>query len=125
MDTMLNLKLDADLVETLKRTTAEQGITVEQVIGELARKYIADARKRIIDQEYEQYIKLHAELKEKYLGQNVAIHEGQLVDHDPDAMTLARRVHQKYGRAPILITQVHDKPVREFMIRSPRLVKSE
>ncbi len=124
MDAMLNVKLDANLLETLKRTTAEQGVTVEQAIDEMARKYIADARRKTIDQEFEHYQRMHAALKIKYLGENVAIHEGQLVDHDPDAMALMGRVRKKFGTLPILITQVRDKPVQEFVIRSPRLVRA-
>lgn len=122
MDAMLNVKLNANLLETLKRTTTEQGVTVDQVFDEMARQYIAHARRKIIDQEFEHYQKMHAALKEKYLGENVAIHEGQLVDHDPDARTLVRRVQKRFGHIPILFTQVDQEPIREYVIRSPRLV---
>jgi hypothetical protein len=122
MDTMLNLKLDADLVETLKRTTAQEGVTVEQVFDELARRYIAEARRKIIDQEFAHYVQMHAELKEKYLGQNVAIHQGKLVDADPDAMTLVRRVRAQYGRIPILFVQVENEPEKVLTIHSTRIV---
>ncbi|MBI4673766.1 MAG: hypothetical protein HY741_19130 [Chloroflexi bacterium] len=119
---MLNVKLDAQLVETLKRTTAEQGVTVDQVIDGLARKYIAEARRKIIDREFEHYQTMHAALKEKYLGENVAIHQGQLIDHDSDARALVRRVQKRFGHTPILFIQVEAEPIPELVIRSPRLV---
>lgn len=124
METTIELKLDAGLVERLKQTTAEQGVTLEQVLADLAQKYVADAWERVIDQETESYKILHPHLKDTYLGQHVAIHEGKLIDHDTDASNLVRRVQDKYRRVPILITQVHEQPVREFVIRSPHLAKT-
>lgn len=125
MEAVLNVKLDADLVENLKRTTAAQGVTIEQVLENLARKYLAQARRQAIDREFEHYQAMHAALREQYLGENVAIFQGQLIDHDPDAMTLVHRVREKYGDAPILVTLVRAKPVQEFVVKSPRLGRAE
>jgi hypothetical protein len=63
------------------------------------------------------YQAMHAELKGKYLAQHVAIYEGRLIDHDTDAMTLVRRVEKQHGQAPVFITQVDNKPIREFLVR--------
>jgi hypothetical protein len=125
MDTTIQIKLDAELAESLKRASAQQGISVEEAIQDLARKYVREARDKIINQEFDHYLAMHADLKAKYLGQHVAIHEGQLVDHDDDPMLLVRRVRGRFGQTPVLITQVEEKPIPEFIIRSPRLVRSE
>ena len=125
MQAVLNLELDADLVENLKRTTEAQGVTIAQVMDELARKYLAAARRQAIDREFEHYQALHASLRDQYMGENVAIYEGKLVDHDANALTLVRRVRAKYGDAPVLVTLVRAKPVQEFVVKSPRLVRAE
>jgi len=125
MDTTQQVALDSTLVETLKETTAEQGTSVESVLEDLARKYVREARRKKIQVEFEHYQAMHAELKAKYFGQHVAIHEGRLVDHDPDVVALVKRIRQRFGRTPVMIAQVEDAPVKEFVIRSPRLVRSE
>ena len=50
---------------------------------------------------------MHTDLKRRFLGQYVAIHDGELVDYDPDRLALLRRVRRKYGRQ-VLITLVKD-----------------
>lgn len=51
-----------------------------------------------LDREIAAYEKQHPILKQTYLGQWVAIHQGQLVDHDPDEPSLYRRIRANYGR---------------------------
>jgi hypothetical protein len=66
---------------------------------------------------------MHPVLKQNYAGQHVAIHEGQLVDHDEDAMALVQRVSERFGRTPILITRVDDNPLSKYAIRRPHLLR--
>jgi hypothetical protein len=117
--------LDAKLAESLRQAAAEQGTNLEDVLNELVEKYLREVRRENLRIEFEHYASMHAELKASYLGQHVAIYEGRLVDHDPDASALVRRIRQRFGRAHVLITQVEDEPIPEYMIRSPRLVRSE
>lgn len=50
-----------------------------------------------------------------------AVHNGQVIDHDADRLTLYRRVRDRLGDEPVLITPA-DAPVpREFQMHSPRL----
>lgn len=125
MDETIRLPLEPALMEDLKQLAAQRGESIENVLGDLVRNYVREARRERIREESEHYQAMHARLKEEYLGQHVAIHEGRLVDHDPDPVALLRRVRERFGRTPVLITQVGGKPVREFMIRSPRLVQPE
>jgi len=67
----------------------------------------------------EAYRTMHAELKQRFLGEYVAIHNGELVDHDADRRALSRRVRQKYRSVAVLITPVEEKPEREFLMQSP------
>ena len=122
---LAQIPIDSDLVASLEEVAQQQGESVEDVVAGLVQQYLRQARREKIRQETEWYQKMHTELKKTYLGQQVAIHKRQVVDHDEDITALVQRVRQKYGRIPILITQVHDKPVPEFIIRRPQLLQSE
>lgn len=120
MDTTIQLTMDSELAESLTRTTSEQGVALNQVMVDLARKYVADARRKLIALEFEHYRQMHASLVKDYLGQHVAIYGGKLIDHDADATKLVVRTRKQYGRAPILFVQVESSPVPELTIHSTR-----
>ncbi len=57
----------------------------------------------------------------RYHGKFVAVHDGQVVDHDPDQRALYLRVRAHFGRTPVLIVRADwDKPP-VYTIYSPRL----
>jgi hypothetical protein len=63
----------------------------------------------------------HENLLLEYTGQYVAMHQGKVVDHDPDLRTLHLRVFERFGHITVLLKQVSERPEREFVFRSPRL----
>lgn len=69
-----------------------------------------------VDREMAAYIALHPMLKEKYLGQHVAVLGGQLVDHDDDLEALSRRVYAQYGDQFVWITAVREMPIDTFRL---------
>ncbi len=83
-------------------------------------QYLSDWDMKIRE-ESEAFILQHTELLQQYEGQIVAIHDGKVVDHDADKRTLFHRVRTRWGDTPILIREVTSAPIREIMIRSPRL----
>jgi hypothetical protein len=99
---------------------AQEDKDIGELVNEALRRYLWEARERQMDREMETYRALHAELKQRYLGQFVAIHHGAVVDSGADRVALSRQVRQKYGNAVVLITQVEQEPEREWMMRSPR-----
>lgn len=106
----------ADLMPIAEQEDKE----ISELVTEALRKYLWEAKERKIEREMEAYRTMHAGLKQRFLGKYVAIHNGELVDHDADRRALSQRVRQKYGNAAVLITPVEDKPEREFLILSPR-----
>jgi len=66
------------------------------------------------------FIALHPLLLKKYKGEQVAIHGGQLVDHDVDGVALSRRVYQRFPDEFVWIAPVTNQPVEEWVVRSPR-----
>ena len=125
MNATIQVTLDSELVEVLKQTTEQQGTNVEAVIETLARQYVREARRQKIRAEFEKYRAMHGELKVKYLGQHVAIHDGQVVDHDADPTALVQRVRERFGRLPILFTHVEDEPAQEYTLHSTHLARSQ
>jgi hypothetical protein len=119
---LAQVPMDAKLAQSLQRVADERGASVEDVMNDLARQYLRQARHEKINAEFVHYQAMHAELKAKYLNQHVAIHDGQLVDVDPDVTLLLHRIRDRFGDTPVLITQVEEEPIKEFVIRSPRLV---
>ena len=53
-----------------------------------------------------------------YLGQYVAVHDGQVIDHDPDLLTLHLRVVERLGDIAVLLKKVTTKPERDLVVRS-------
>ncbi len=53
-----------------------------------------------------------------------AVHNGQVIDHDADRLTLYRRVRDRLGDEPVLITPADAPSPREFQMLSPRLERS-
>ena len=81
--------------------------------------YVRDKQRRKIDKEIAAFETMHVELKRKYLGEWVAIDQGQLVDHDADRVKLYKRVRAQFGRKSVLIRQVQEQAVEEIWIRTP------
>jgi hypothetical protein len=75
-----------------------------------------------VDREMAAYIALHPMLKERYLGQHVAILGGQLVDHDHDLEALSRRIYAQYAGQFVWITAVREMPIDTFRNPSIHLV---
>jgi hypothetical protein len=78
-----------------------------------------------VDVEVQAYAAMHPSLWERFPTQYVAVYQGQLVDHDADALALSRRVHMRWPKEFVLIRKVEAKPDRELRIRSPRFVKEQ
>jgi hypothetical protein len=56
-------------------------------------------------------------------GQYVAVHNGQVIDHGPDQIEVAKRVYAQVGYVPVyvgLVTDVLPPPVR---VPSPRRLR--
>ncbi len=67
---------------------------------------------------------IEEELRQQYLDQYVAFHEGELVDHDADHTQLVRRINARYPEQIVLIRQVTDKEPAPIRLGSPRLVQT-
>jgi hypothetical protein len=76
---------------------------------------------RIIEREHEAYVRQHAQLYTQHANEYIAMHKGAVVDHDLDRRALSRPVRARFGRQPVLMTQVLPTPERTIVVRTPRL----
>ena len=118
---LTQVPLDSTLAETLDEWARAQGLSLERVMDNAVRHYLRQARREKIQTEAEHYRAMHAELRAQYPDQHVAIHDGQLVDHDSDVEALVRRLQERYGNTPVLVTQVSSQPAPEYAVRRPQL----
>jgi hypothetical protein len=118
---LTQVPMDAKLARSLQQVAAERGASVEEVMNDLARQYLRQARHVELTAEMERYRAQHATLLEKYRGEYLGLRNGQVLDHDQDGGKLYLRLRAKYGGIPILIVEVTDTPEQEFTVRNPKL----
>ena len=76
-----------------------------------------------LEAEKQSYLHLYPQLKEQFLGQYVAIYQGQLVDHDTDYAALFERIDDRFPDEFVWLTQVQDEPIGTIALRSPRFIE--
>ncbi len=107
----------AETIATAGQKTVAQ-VLLEQLIADspLTTDDLIDPEQAILAQEVVAYKALHPYLQKKYLGQWVAIHHNQLVDHDWDEEALIARLGEAFPEETILVRQVEAEPDREIYI---------
>ena len=78
-----------------------------------------------MEREMQAFIQMHPMLKEKHLGQHVAILNGQLIDVDQDYGALYERIDAQYPDQLVWMARVDDEPMPTLVFRSPRLEASQ
>lgn len=129
---MSQITLPDKTVEKLEQFASSQGTNATEILLKLVEDYLADhmptqplsshdGRFAKIEAEQKRYEAIHATLLNLYSGQYIAMHDGEVVDHDFDRVGLSRRVRSRYGSIPLLIVQVRDEPRLTIYVRSPNL----
>jgi hypothetical protein len=113
------IALRTDLRETLEKDAEQEARSINEIVNEAVEHYVRQRQLAKLDAEIAAYERLHPELRQKYWGQWIAVHEQKLVDHDSDRTALYRRVRAQYGRTAVLIRQVTEQPSGEIWVRTP------
>jgi hypothetical protein len=111
---------EPSLIEEVQRITEAEGIDTAAFVAEAVRRHLAAYRQKRIVAETEAWYNFPVEERKRYEGQFVAVYKGQVIDSDPDRLTLYHRVRQQVGRQAILITEGGDYPIPVYRVRSPR-----
>ncbi len=113
-----------DLIEKLEQIATEQSTSAQDLLHTAVNEFLDKMARQKIHTESESFRKMHPDLMTKYEGQFVAIHNGQVVDHDEDARDLYLRVQVQYGHIAVLIRRVTPEAQQELVFRSPRLTRA-
>lgn len=112
---MPTVAIESELYRRMEEAALEYKASISEILAEAVRHYLWELDRRKISEESKIYRQRHAELKAQYLGQYIAMHNGQVVDHDADFQTLRQRIRQRFGRTPVMITLVEDVAERPLI----------
>ena len=108
-----------DLREILESNALQESRSLNDIVNEAVGLYVHRMQQAKIDREVEAYERMHSKLRDRFLGQWVAIHDQQLVDYDADREPLYRRIRNRFGRTSVLIRRVSESPIHEIWMRTP------
>ena len=125
MSTQILLTVPDDLYRQVEKVAAAASRNVpDLLLDTIARSFApfpVDRNRSEMNENATAYQSLHAQLVKRYLGQTVAIHDGQLVDHDPDPVVLLQRIRTNFPDRVVLRRKVELSVERELRIRHPRI----
>lgn len=106
------------LVKEVHQVAVREGLDAALVVEEAVRRHIATYRQKQIAKETRDWHQLPSAYRKQYEGQFVAVYNGQVVDSDPERLTLYLRIRDQYEGQPILITEGGDYPIPEYRVHS-------
>lgn len=89
----------------------------EDIIKEALNGHLKQLETQKLDAERAAFEQMHPEIKTRYQGQFVAVHQGKIYDSDMDFEALCLRVQASLGNTPVLIREVHDSLKEKWRIR--------
>jgi len=119
---MGKVALQPDLMTRVQRIVQEKGTDIEDFIAQAVQEYLDRLEDRKLEAEAEAFEEMHPQLVEHYLGQFVAIHNGQVIDADADFEALFLRVQESFEATPILIRRVGEQPTLGLRSPGPHLL---
>ena len=92
---MTTITLAPDLAQQIENLTGKDYADTKAFVEKAVRAYLIQVQREKIRTETEAFNAQYEELRAKYLGQYVAIHQGSVIDHDSDLRTLHLRVYKQ------------------------------
>ncbi len=94
--------------------------SAEAVVEAAVEAYLAQLEAALLEKDTFFFWNNLDELRRDYPHEYVAIHQGEVVDHDADLRSLSQRVRQRFGNLPVLMASVDNPPPHDIHWRSPR-----
>jgi len=120
--TLLNVEERLDLIRDIVTAPFAPSPDAPQAAA-AARLTSAAERRAYMQAEQEKWYARPTAERNHYAGSYVALDSGSVVDHDKDRRALYLRVRQAYHSKPVPIIPAEQSAMREFVIRSPRLIR--
>ena len=109
------------LYEQLRQVAQWEARDTDTLVENALQDYLDRLEWQKLREELEAFAAMQQDLQARYPDQYVAIHQGQVVDHDRDLRNLYLRVYERWGHIPVLLKKVSSEPGRESLIRTPRI----
>jgi len=109
------------LIERIRHIAQETNRDTTQIVEAAVQAYLDQLEQEKIHEETEAFWAMQVDLATRYPGEYIAVHQGQVVDHDPDIVRLEQRVAEQLGEVAVLIAPVTDTPRRDLSTVSFRL----
>lgn len=103
-----------ELVQRVERLAHSTNQREHQVVETAVQAYLDQIEREKIHIETEAFWRMYADLQKQYLGEYVAVHEQQIIDHDHDVLRLEQRVVDRFGDIAILIAPVTTSAKRDL-----------
>lgn len=97
------------LYQRAERVAHEQSATIGDILNSALQLYFWELDRRKIAEESAVYRRQHAQLRSEYLGEYIAMHKGDVVDHDKDFIRLRQRIRQRFPNTAVMMTLVTDE----------------
>lgn len=121
----ITLSVPEEVYRRIEQVALETQRNVEDVfmdtISSQFPSYPAHPERATMHKEIAAYTRMHTELVQTYLGEYVAIYQGELVDHDADPVALHERITATYPDKIVLSRKVQREAEPILHMRSPRL----
>lgn len=106
----MNLSLiKPTLYQRAEKIAREQSAGIADVLNTALQHYFWELDRCKVAEESAHYRYQHKELKKDYLGQYIAMHNGEVVDHDKDFERLRVRIHHRLPDVAVMITLVTEE----------------
>ena len=117
---MPTVTLKPELAEQITHFTNGSQSTIDTFVDQAVREHLHEMARQKIRAETQAFEQQREILVETYLGQYVAIHDGQIIDHDPNLLALHLRIFERLGDVAVLLKKVTTEPERDLVVRSRR-----
>lgn len=118
---MTAIDLSPRLMEQVGWVARWQQVTADELTARALSSYLDRLEWEKLQSEMDAFEAQLSTLRATFFGQYVAMHEGQVIDHDSDLRTLHSRVYARMGAVPVLLQKVAVTPESDLRVRSPRL----
>lgn len=114
------ITLEPDIAQQMTQIASDTESDVDTLVDQALRTYLRQYQREKIRTEMAAFAEQKSTLLAQYAGQYIAMHQGNVIDHDFDLRVLHLRVFEKLGHKPVLLKKVTEEPERELVFRSPR-----
>lgn len=118
---MTVVDLNLRLLEQVRWIARWQKVSTDELTSRALSSYLDRLEWEKLQSEMEAFQAQLPVLMARYADQYVAMHEGQVIDHDTDLRTLHGRVYARMGSVPVLLQKVTEAPTLDILVHGPHL----